>query len=295
MMKLTHRSEIKISRFYEEILGVKLKNPAWSWGAIDLASNRVFLSVWNDRVKKDGNGEKVHVLWKEKEKSHGYPERRKHLEAIQHGATGIGILCETVDLNTNKTRKIKTFDDQQLLLLGNLSDEDESQYARIIKRFPISELADSTLVADIKKIISNKTTDPTTVQALVNARVGQGKFGLDVRKLWNHRCSVTGSSTKAALEASHIQSWADSNDIQRLDPNNGLLLTANLHKLFDAGLISFEDSGKMLVSSKLSESEQEIFGVIGKKLSKKPSAEIAHYLSYHRDKFLATHIKPKSM
>ena len=62
----------------------------------------------------------------------------------------------------------------------------------------------------------------------------------------------------AALEASHIKPWADSNDSERLDPNNGLLLTASLHKLFDAGLISFEDSGKMLVSSKLSQSEREI-------------------------------------
>jgi hypothetical protein len=146
---------------------------------------------------------------------------------------------------------------------------------------------DSTLVADIEKIKSSKTTDPTTMQALVNARVGQGKFGLAVRELWNYRCSVTGASTKAALEASHIKRWADSNDAQRLDPNNGLLLTANLHKLFDAGLISFDDSGKMLVSSKLSQSEQEIFGVVGKKLSKKPSVETANYLSHHRTKFLA--------
>jgi hypothetical protein len=98
---------------------------------------------------------------------------------------------------------------------------------------------------------------------------------------------VTGSITMAAPEASHIKPWADLNDNERIDPNNGLLLTANLHKLFDAGLISFEDSGKMLVSSKLSQSEREIFGVIGKRLSKKPSVETANYLAYHKTKFLA--------
>jgi hypothetical protein len=150
---------------------------------------------------------------------------------------------------------------------------------------PISELGDSTLIADIEKIKSSET-DPTTKLAEIDARLGQGKFGLEVRRLWNHRCSVTGSTTKVALEASHIKPWADSSDAQRLDPNNGLLLTANLHKLFDAGLISFDDSGKLLVSSQLSQSEQEIFGVIGKKLSKKPSVETANYLSYHRAKFL---------
>jgi hypothetical protein len=150
----------------------------------------------------------------------------------------------------------------------------------------IKQLEESTLIADIEEIKSNKATDPTTVQALVNARVGQGKYGLQVRKIWNNRCCVTGSRTRAALEASHIKRWADSNDIERLDPNNGLLLTANLHKLFDAGLISFEDSGKMLVSSMLSQAEQNIFGVVGKRLSKKPSGQIAKYLSYHRARFL---------
>ena len=154
------------------------------------------------------------------------------------------------------------------------------------KHFATDEPGDGALIADIKQIESNKATDPTTKQALVSARIGQGKFGSEIREQWNHRCCVTGSSTAAALEASHIKRWAESNDQERLDPNNGLLLTANLHKLFDAGLISFDDTGKMLVSSKFSQSEQEIFGVIGRKLSKKPSAETANYLLYHRTKFL---------
>ena len=126
--------------------------------------------------------------------------------------------------------------------------------------------------------------DPTTKQALIDARLGQDKFGSDVRKLWNYRCSVTGSATLTVLEAAHIKSWADSNDTERLNPNNGLLLTANLHKLFDAGLISFEDSGKILVSPNLPCSEQEILGVAGKMLSKKPSSETAKFLSHHRKK-----------
>jgi predicted restriction endonuclease len=164
--------------------------------------------------------------------------------------------------------------------------EEKADITSFLLKAHIVNAEDSTLVADLKKIMANKTADPTTVQALVNARVGQGKFGLAVRQFWDHRCSVTGAATQVALEASHIKGWADSTDGQRLDPNNGLLLTANLHKLFDAGLISFDDSGKMLVSSKLSQSEQEIFGVVGKNLAKKPSPETAKYLSYHRKKFL---------
>ncbi len=215
------------------------------------------------------------------------------------GEISVPISEPTGSVVVQRREKVEKGWDKEFPFFASIStDESISALAKLLVAvaYPLSEqkrkglatgdLVDSTLVADIKTIISDKKTDPTTVQALVNARVGQGKFGLAVRELWKHRCAVTGASTKAALEASHIQSWADSNDAQRLDPNNGLLLTANLHKLFDACLISFDDSGKLLVSSKLSQSEQEIFCVIGKKLSKKPSAETANYLAYHRTKFL---------
>jgi HNH endonuclease len=198
-------------------------------------------------------------------------------------------------LRRNKTEK--GWDREFPFFVSISTSESTSTLAKLLAdvAYPLSDKkrkigvrkdADSTLVADIEKIISNKTADPTIVRALVNARVGQGKFGLEVRKLWNHRCSVTGSTTKVALEASHIKRWADSNDIERLDPDNGLLLTANLHKLFDAGLISFEDSGKMLVSSKLSQSEREIFGLVGRELTQTPSPKTAIYLLHHRTKFL---------
>ena len=279
--EITHRCEVKISRFYEEALGVPLTNPRWSWGAIDPKTNRVFLNVWSDRVSTDVDGEKIHVLWKEKEKSSGYPERVRHLEAIQRGATGIGILCQNVQKKGSASRKIDFFDDEQLILLGEFSEDDDSKYAHIIKRLPVSELSDCALLADIRSIIANENIDSTTAQALVNARLGQGKFGLAVRKLWNHQCAATGSCTKEALEASHIQPWAHSDDTQRLDPDNGILLAASVHRLFDAGLITFDASGRLLTSSKLSRLEQKLFGVAGKKLSRKPSIRTAKYLSYH--------------
>jgi hypothetical protein len=57
---------------------------------------------------------------------------------------------------------------------------------------------------------------------------------------------------------------------------------ASLDALFDAGLISFEDSGQMLISPKLSFEEQKVFGVVGKSLRKRPSPETVIYLKHHR-------------
>jgi hypothetical protein len=52
-------------------------------------------------------------------------------------------------------------------------------------------------------------------------------------------------------------------------------LVANLDALFDAGLISFESSGKMIVSSKLSMAERKIFGIGEGSLIMRPKAKTA--------------------
>lgn len=53
------------------------------------------------------------------------------------------------------------------------------------------------------------------------------------------------------LRASHIRPWRDSSNGERLDPSNGLLLAAHLDALFDSHLITFDDSGNLLVARKI--------------------------------------------
>jgi hypothetical protein len=141
----------------------------------------------------------------------------------------------------------------------------------------------NTLAEDIERIVSIKDIDATSKKTLVNARIGQGAFRADVLQVWGNRCVVTGSCVLDAIRASHIKPWRTSSDQERVDPNNGLPLTANLDALFDAGLISFEASGSMLVSSILTESEREIYGLTEKALAREPSRETAEYLAYHRN------------
>src|SRR5438094_259915 len=110
MIEITHHRK-GITRFYADRLGLKLRNHVWSWGAMDTACSRVFLNIWDDHVV----GQKVRVFWKDEDK-HGSRERQKHLDAIQSGLVGIGILCHAKDPNA-KRRKIDTFDDEQFFLL----------------------------------------------------------------------------------------------------------------------------------------------------------------------------------
>ena len=50
------------------------------------------------------------------------------------------------------------------------------------------------------------------------------------------------------LRASHSKPWRDSSNEERLNGENGLLLTPDVDLLFDRGFLSFEDNGKVLVS-----------------------------------------------
>lgn len=100
----------------------------------------------------------------------------------------------------------------------------------------------------------NGEPEPKEVTArltLALARDGQGKFRMELLRIWGGACAVTGVTNSQVLIASHVKPWRNSDNRQRLDPNNGLLLCANLDALFDAYLISFADDGSMLVSEEL--------------------------------------------
>ncbi len=87
----------------------------------------------------------------------------------------------------------------------------------------------------------------TEKTALVQARRGQGVFRDNVRSI-EHACRITKVERMEHLIASHIQPWRDSGNEQRLDGENGLLLTPTVDHLFDKGFISFEGSGQLIVS-----------------------------------------------
>lgn len=151
-------------------------------------------------------------------------------------------------------------------------------------RIPVEDLAIPDSMLQDAITICWEEIETTTKVNLINARIGQGRFRSKVLKCWGNRCAVTRSETLDAIRASHIKPWRFSTNPERLDPYNGLPLVASLDALFDAGLICFEASGALIVSSKLSESEREIFGVnASSSLTKTPPPGTEQYLEYHRD------------
>ena len=81
----------------------------------------------------------------------------------------------------------------------------------------------------------------TEKRQVILARRGQGKFRERVSMI-ERACRITQVNRPEHLIASHCKPWRDceSND-ERLDGENGLLLTPTVDHLFDRGFISFEN------------------------------------------------------
>lgn len=130
----------------------------------------------------------------------------------------------------------------------------------------------------------NKEADPEKLFVLIEARRGQGKYRNELLALWGGRCAVTGCAVLSVIRASHAKAWRDSSDQERLDPNNGLPLTANLDALFDRGLIGFDDAGQMLLSQELGDADLDLLGLPAP-LRKRPTEAQVHYLRDHRERY----------
>lgn len=122
----------------------------------------------------------------------------------------------------------------------------------------------------------------TERDVLAKSRVGQGKFRDDLLKRWNHRCALSGVDRAELLRASHIKPWSGSNNDERLDPCNRILLSSIYDAAFDAKLISFSDSGEMIVAEDFS-AEQLAAAGINSCLKLEPLSEgNRRYLVDHR-------------
>jgi hypothetical protein len=98
-----------------------------------------------------------------------------------------------------------------------------------------------------QKLRDDSQLEETEKQALVLSRRGQGKFKQNVSQL-EFRCRITLVDRPEHLRASHIKPWRDSSNQERLNGENGFLLTPSIDHLFDRGFISFEDNGTLLIS-----------------------------------------------
>lgn len=150
----------------------------------------------------------------------------------------------------------------------------------------------SLLSAAIKQAILSVSTKRTARDdvalthtertALVKTRIGQGTYRAQLFSLWGG-CAVTGCTHLAMLRASHAKPWSASSSAERLDPYNGLLLIPNLDQAFDQGLISFNDTGSIMLSPALDEENMELLGIHTDLTLRHIPQAFLPYLEWHRN------------
>lgn len=159
-------------------------------------------------------------------------------------------------------------------LLGN-------QLAKILDSYEPSIVNEEVDEAEEHTIKQRTDIPETEKQQLVKSRRGQGLFRSRVEILENS-CRITGLNKKSHLRASHIKPWSKSTDSEKLDGNNGLLLSPHVDHLFDRGYISFNDLGGILISKKLDPTVLQLWNIESDKNVGKFNVHQSNYLDYHR-------------
>jgi putative restriction endonuclease len=110
---------------------------------------------------------------------------------------------------------------------------------------------------DAKALVNDDNLDFTTregkeVLRQVKTRMNQAFFRKMILRNYGSRCCLTGLPVPEVLRASHIVGWAEDKE-NRMNPANGLCLSATYDAAFDRHLITFDDDLRLVLSHSLKE------------------------------------------
>jgi len=151
------------------------------------------------------------------------------------------------------------------------------------------KLADITIELDVAEQEGLQDFTGETKRVVTEQRIKQHFFRRAVLSSYRGRCCISGLSDARLLTASHIVPWS-SDKVNRLNPSNGLCLSAIHDKAFDRGLITISDDHEVILSAQLKRNEDAFVAQIflpleGRKieLPEKFIPSIV-FLSHHRSK-----------
>jgi len=130
---------------------------------------------------------------------------------------------------------------------------------------------------------------PAKTKLSVTSRIGDGVYLKRIIHRWEYKCAVTGFDKLNLLIASNIEPWPEDDQPERQDIDNGILLSPTYDALFEQHLISFEDSGKIILSKAIEMQAFKKIGVSGKETIKGLNDYNLIYLDKHRLRFYETH------
>ncbi len=193
----------------------------------------------------------------------------------------------------NSLKDVSTYDEcyeldesEKKIISVLLQDDDEraSFYSYFFDESEVEEAIEEFLVEILNNLKDGSISDTERI-AVTQARRGQGLYRRRLMEYWGNACSITGCKIPQVLRASHAKPWASCTTASdRLSQFNGFLLTANLDALFDKGLITFDDSGKICIAEQINSEQQKALGINSDMCIRVGMLSEKHleYLHYHQ-------------
>ena len=207
------------------------------------------------------------------------------------------IIHELSSLLPSKYSPLKENGEGKELYLTSISNQIASillKHTQVTKSFLNTIYVVDDAAADVlintnetkieQQIQEDKDLSETEVDAVIKARKGHGTYKRNLQEI-EKKCRVTNVTDPNLLIASHIKPWSMcETHYERLDGNNGLLLTPTYDLLFDRGYISFENNGDMLISDALDTKTREKLGINHYQTNVGSfNQQQAKYLAFHRE------------
>ena len=135
--------------------------------------------------------------------------------------------------------------------LWDVYQNDGLESERVVARLTADAVESPELLVDDKEW-DFTTKEGKDALRRAKARVGQDFFRKMILRQYGTACCVCGLNVPEVLRASHITGWAEDRE-NRMNPANGLCLSATYDAAFDKHLISFDEEYRMILSPSLRE------------------------------------------
>lgn len=262
--------------------GAKLDNVRWSVSALAKKPRQAVITVWEDRFPQKGKKRTYRI------DTTAWGNRAGRTGTLIHLAVALEQRLPVRMVMARSMEKGPNTFEARPEWIGYVKEVDENTASVVFERSDVNpgppmkaELVSAaqeeaeSLVPQIDSTEDARKWAMTTIAL----RQGQSAFRSRLLKAYDGRCAITGCEVVATLEAAHILPYRGTHTNA---VNNGLLLRADIHTLFDLGLIWVDAKSKVQVASSLLGSSYE--ALKGRQLSvpsKKSNAPLLKYLAEH--------------
>lgn len=126
--------------------------------------------------------------------------------------------------------------------------------------------SEEAILSDLMEAVENLLSESSNIVGedigvIAKRRIGQGPFRRLLEMKCGGKCIISEVCKSDLLIASHIKPWSKSDKAEKVDPDNGLLLSVIWDSVFDKGLVTFNEKGEVIISDEFDEYSAKVFGI----------------------------------